>query len=138
MAMQVGENQGGAIADINVTPLVDVVLVLLVIFMVVSHMLTSGIDVELPTATTSVQVQDSGQHLVVSIDPLGAIFVDTRQVTLETLVDDVNEEYRRDPNRAILIKGAKTLAYKDVRAVMDELAAGGMSTQLLATDKVEE
>ena len=81
MGMKVGGSSGGAISDINVTPLVDVVLVLLVIFMVVSHMLTSGVDVPLPVAKTAFQVQDSGQHLVVSVNDKGSIFVDTRQVT---------------------------------------------------------
>jgi biopolymer transport protein ExbD len=138
MAMQVGQNKGGAIADINVTPLVDVVLVLLVIFMVVSHMLTSGVDVPLPVAKTSRQAQDSGQHLVISINESGAIFVDTRQVSLETLIDEVNAEFRKDPNSAILIKGDQTLHYGEVRAVMDTLAEGGMTTLLLATEKKED
>jgi len=138
MAMKVGDSNGGAIADINVTPLVDVVLVLLVIFMVVSHMLTSGVDVPLPTAKTAFQVQDSGQHLVVSINEQGSIFVDTRQVSMESLIEEVNVEFRKDPNRAVLIKGDQGLHYGEVRAVMDTLAEAGMSTLLLATEKVED
>ncbi len=138
MAMKIGDSKGGAIADINVTPLVDVVLVLLVIFMVVSHMLTSGVDVPLPMAKTAFQVQDSGQHLVVSINEKGSIFVDTRQVSMESLIEEVNVEFRKDPNRAVLIKADQGLHYGEVRAVMDTLAEAGMSTLLLATEKVED
>jgi len=138
MAMKVGGSSSGAISDINVTPLVDVVLVLLVIFMVVSHMLTSGVDVPLPVAKTAFQVQDSGQHLVVSVNEQGSIFVDTRQVSMETLIEEVNVEFRKDPNRAVLIKADQGLHYGEVRAVMDTLAEAGMSTLLLATEKEED
>lgn len=138
MAMKVGGTSSGAISDINVTPLVDVVLVLLVIFMVVSHMLTSGVDVPLPVAKTAFQVQDSGQHLVVSVNEQGSIFVDTRQVSMETLIEEVNVEFRKDPNRAVLIKADQSLHYGEVRAVMDTLAEAGMSTLLLATEKEED
>lgn len=138
MGMKVGGSSSGAISDINVTPLVDVVLVLLVIFMVVSHMLTSGVDVPLPVAKTAFQVQDSGQHLVVSVNEKGSIFVDTRQVSMETLIEEVNAEFRKDPNRAVLIKADQGLHYGEVRDVMDTLAEAGMSTLLLATEKKED
>ena len=67
MGAKVGGNKGGAMGDINVTPLVDVVLVLLIIFMVVTPMLSSGVEVKLPKAKTTTQAQDNGQHLVVSV-----------------------------------------------------------------------
>ena len=66
MGAKVGGKKGGAMADINVTPLVDVVLVLLIIFMVVTPMLSSGVDVNLPKAKTADEEKDMGQHLVVS------------------------------------------------------------------------
>ena len=128
MGMKVGGEKGGAMSDINVTPLVDVVLVLLIIFMVVTPMLSSGVDVKLPLARTSTETQDNGQHLVVSVRDDGAVFVDRKQVALETLIDEVNAEYRKDPNRAILIKADRKLFYGQVREVMDVLNEGGMST----------
>ena len=67
MGMNTGGNKGGPMGDINVTPLVDVVLVLLIIFMVVTQMLSSGVEVKLPSARTTSSVQDVGQHLVISI-----------------------------------------------------------------------
>ncbi len=137
MGMNIG-GRGGAMSDINVTPLVDVVLVLLIIFMVVTPMLSSGVDVKLPAAKTTTSVQDNGQHLVVSIRDDGAVFVDSKQVSIETLVDAVNAEYRKDPNRAVLIKADSSLFYGQVREVMDVLNEGGLSTLLLAADKLQD
>ena len=137
MGMQVGDKKGGPMADINVTPLVDVVLVLLIIFMVITPMLSSGVDVDLPKAETATSVQDNGQHLVVSIRDDGAVFVDSQQVALETLIDAVNAEYRKNPNRAVLIKADHKLFYGQVREVMDVLNEGGMSTMLLAAEKLK-
>jgi biopolymer transport protein TolR len=100
MAMNVGGKKGGLMGDINVTPLVDVVLVLLIIFMVVTPMLSSGVDVKLPKAKNTESTQDVGQNLVVSIRNDGAVFVDTKRSSNETLVDDINTAYRSDPSRS--------------------------------------
>ena len=138
MGAKVGGDSGEAFGDINVTPLVDVVLVLLIIFMVVTPMLSSGVDVTLPKAKTTTEAQDNGQHLVISVHSDGVPFVDADQVTLETLLDVVNEAYRSDPSRSILIKADEGLHYGEVRAVMDVLAEGGMAAQLLAVEKIKE
>ncbi len=135
MGAKLGGAKGGPMGDINVTPLVDVCLVLLIIFMVVTPMLSSGVDVKLPSARTTTETQDNGQHIVISIRADGAVFVDTRQVSLEELIDAVNAEFRKDPNRAVLIKGDRDLYYGQVREVMDVLAANQLTTMLLAAEK---
>ena len=137
MGMQVGKKKGGPMGDINVTPLVDVVLVLLIIFMVVTPMLSSGVDVQLPLAASAQEAQDVGQHLVVSIRDDGVVFVDTAQSTLDLLIDDINDGFREDPARSLLIKGDKSLTWKQVHKVMDVIHSGGMNTMLLATEKEE-
>ena len=137
MGAKVGDSGGAAFNDINITPLVDVVLVLLIIFMVVTPMLSSGVDVTLPAAKTTTQAQDNGQHIVISVREDGAVFVDTKQVDLNTLIDEVNAEYRKDPSRAILIKADSKLHYGEVRDVMDTLSEGGMTTLLLAAEKLK-
>jgi biopolymer transport protein TolR len=137
MGAKVGGDSEGAFGDINVTPLVDVVLVLLIIFMVVTPMLSSGVDVKLPNAKTTTQAQDNGQHLVISIREDGVVFLDANAVSLDALIDEVNAEFRKDPSRAILIKADASLHYGEVRAVMDVLAEGGMGTQLLAAEKIK-
>jgi len=137
MGMQVGNKRGGPMADINVTPLVDVVLVLLIIFMVVTPMLSSGVDVQLPEAKTATETQDVGQHMVVSIREDEAIFVDTTRSSKDTLIDDLNRGWQEDPARSLLIKGDKKLRWRQVHDVMELIREGGMTTMLLATEKPE-
>lgn len=138
MGMSVGDKKGGLMADINVTPLVDVVLVLLIIFMVITPMLSSGVDVKLPEAGSSTTVNDAGQHLVVSIRDDAAIFVDTKRSSLDKIIEDLNAEYRKEPNRSLLIKGDKNLRWKQVHGVMDKIRENGMTTMLLAAEKGQD
>ncbi len=137
MGAKVGGSKGGAMADINVTPLVDVVLVLLIIFMVVTPMLSSGVDVKLPKAKTAESEKDMGQHFVIAVKYDGAIFVDRTPATLDNVVDLV-KEMRGD--RPLLIKGDMGATYGQVRTVLDKVHEGvaGTDTVLLAADKLEE
>ena len=143
MGMNVGGDGSGPMASINVTPLVDVVLVLLIIFMVVTQMLASGVDVKLPKANTTSSVQDVGQHLVISIRPPlknqvnARVYVDRNQSDLEYLITDINEAYRDNPSRSLLIKGSKKLLWKEAYGVMSTISEGGITTMLLATEKEE-
>ena len=152
--MQVGDRRGGPMADINVTPLVDVVLVLLIIFMVITHLLGSGVSVALPESQTATEVRDGGQHLVVSVKKSDRrvvvagggtaprippeIYVDTNRSSEDDLITDINEAYQDKPARSLLIKGDKNLTWRDVREVMDIIHEGGMNTMLLATEQEKE
>ena len=136
MGAKVGGKQGGAMADLNVTPLVDVVLVLLIIFMVVTPMLGAGVDVKLPDAKTASEDEDLGQNLVVSVKADGSAFVDRTPVSLEGLVPLV--EKTRE-GRPLMIKADEQARFKDVRVVMDKLhELPGTDTMLLATAKKKE
>ena len=127
---------GGAMADINVTPLIDVVLVLLVVFMVITPMLSSGLPVDLPTATTTVTVNDVGQHIVISLTGDGKIAVEQEETTLEGLIDAVNVEFRKaDIEKSILIKADRKLEYAKVREVMDTLGDKNITSILIAANK---
>lgn len=143
MGMNVGGDKGGPMGDINVTPLVDVVLVLLIIFMVVTQMLSSGVEVKLPSARTTSSVQDVGQHLVVSIRPplknqtVPRMYVDRLKSNPEMLVGDINDAYADNPSRSLLIKGSKDLRWKEAYSVLSTISEGGMTTMLLATEKAE-
>src|SRR5262245_1684692 len=117
----------GPIADINVTPLIDVVLVLLVVFMVITPMLSSGLPVDLPMATSTVTVNDVGQHIVISVTRDGKWAVEQEVIELapedgETedaakaraktaLINEINIGYRENPERSILVKADSTLEY---------------------------
>lgn len=139
MGMSTGDKKGGPMAEINVTPLVDVMLVLIIIFMVVTPVLTSGVDVKLPQAQSGDTSQDLGKHLVVAIKNDEKIFVETTEVLVEdnSLIDEINLAYQRIPDRPLLIKGDRRLTWKQVRKVMDAINEGGMNTMLLAVEKQE-
>ncbi len=129
---------GGPMADINVTPLIDVVLVLLVVFMVITPLLQSGMPVDLPTATQTTTVNDVGQHITISITEKQGLWVENTEVELDTLIEEVNFEYRANPMRSILVKADHRLEYRKVREVMDMLAENGMDTVLVAASKPKE
>jgi len=143
MGMNTGGNKGGPMGDINVTPLVDVVLVLLIIFMVVTQMLQSGVEVKLPSARTTTSVQDVGQHLVISIRPPlkdkvePRMYVDRLKSDSEMLVSDINDAYADNPSRSLLVKGSKDLRWKEAYSVLKTISEGGMTTMLLATEQEE-
>ena len=127
---------GGAMADINVTPLIDVVLVLLVVFMVITPLLSSGLPVDLPKATTTVTVNDVGQHIVISVTADGKWAVEQEEVTEDNLIDMVNVEMRSaEVAKTILIKADRTLPYKDVRKVMDILGESHQTSLMIAANK---
>lgn len=136
MGAKVGGKKKGAMAEINVTPLVDVVLVLLIIFMVVTPMLSSGVDVKLPKAKTAQEEKDMGQNLVIGVKGDGSVWVDKKGVTLETLVAEIDAQRA---NRSLVVKGDKSAKYGQVREVIDLIheKIPGTDTMLLATEKLK-
>ena len=132
-------SSSGPMADINVTPLIDVVLVLLVVFMVITPMLQSGKNVDLPEATQSTTVNDVGQYIVVSVTPDNRWWVEQEEVEEDGLIEAIYAEYAdnagSEQTRSILLKGDRSLEYQDVRAVMDILAERGITSVVVATAK---
>ncbi len=134
MAMNVGVARGGPKADINITPLVDVVLVLLIIFMVVTPMMQKGIEVHLPKATNVLQGKETSP-LIITVTEKKEVYVDREKTTLEALPDKVKEAVAAIPGRTILLKGDKALKFIEVRKAMDQIRKAGNEGVSLATEK---
>jgi len=129
--MAFGGATGGAVrSDINITPLVDVVLVLLIIFMVVTPMLQRGKAVTLPKAqTTTKKAPGEPDPLILSVTTDKKIFVEHDQYDLAGLEERLRSELTNTPGRKIMLKGDQSLTYGDVRKVMDvarKVGAGGI------------
>jgi biopolymer transport protein TolR len=112
------EGQSEAKGDINVTPLVDVVLVLLIIFMVVTPMLQQGIDVLLPDGPHAEKKPGETADLVISIRNDGSVFVGQDWIPDKDLPRFLAAEYQRDPSRVVMLKADKRLTFGKVREVM--------------------
>ena len=128
MAMQprkIGEGLYQPLAEINVTPLVDVMLVLLIIFMVTAPMLASGIKVNLPKAHTAQPLEAKGPVVVV-VARDGAVSVGKDQVARDELATTVKMRLG-DSNGIVQLRGDRDASYGDVVSVMDELAANGVT-----------
>jgi biopolymer transport protein TolR len=120
MGMSVGGPSKGPKAEINVTPLVDVVLVLLIIFMVVTPMLQRGKSVELPKAREIEKKMDGGKDnaLILSVTPDKKLYLDNDALDEKALEDRLREEIAKDPVRKVLLKADNSLRVGDVRKVM--------------------
>ena len=128
MAMKpgkVGEGLYQPLAEINVTPVVDVMLVLLIIFMVTAPMLATGIKVNLPSAKTA-QPLENKQPVVVVVAKDGAVSVGKDPVSQDELAATVKARLG-DSNGVVQLRGDRDAAYGDVVSVMDELAASGVT-----------
>jgi biopolymer transport protein TolR len=137
MAFSTGKRFGSAMAEINVTPLVDVVLVLLIIFMVTAPLMQRGIDVDLPRTVS--QTSEQEDRIVVSVGKDGKIFIGDVQVPIEDLSDQIRRRVGEHQNqKAVFLRGDKTLRYEIIMQVMDEMKRSGVPTIGLVTEPVRE
>ena len=130
--MAFSTNNKGPQADINVTPLVDIVLVLLIIFMVITPMLQDGPNVKLPKAANTVSSEESSEATLVSVKRDGSIYVGDVQMGVDELRAELTTILEPDPHKYILIKGDEQARYADVRVVMEiceELGAKSVGLQ---------
>ena len=137
MAMTAGGSKGVK-SDINVTPLVDVVLVLLIIFMVITPMLQRGKDVHLPKANNPEKAQKEGDPLIVSITPDKRIWIEANSVSEESFETKLGDFIVKDPDRKMLLKGDEALVVGDVRKVMDHLKKAGAKGVELAVESTQK
>ena len=120
--------------NINVTPLVDVCLVLLIIFMVVTPMLQSGVDVLLPVGSHAEQKPGEEGDLIISVKSDGTVFVGQDWIPDRDLVKYLTAENQKDPNRAVMLKADKRLAFEKVREVMKAANEANFSRIAILTE----
>lgn len=128
-------------AEINVVPYIDVMLVLLIIFMVTAPMLMQGVKVDLPEANAAPVDNQDSEPLIVSIDAQGQLFLnlgDEKQVlSLATIRDRVGVVMRRSPEKPVLVWGDRAVAYGEVVTLMAALQEAGAPSVGLVTENPE-
>jgi biopolymer transport protein TolR len=125
-------------SDINVTPLVDVCLVLLIIFMVVTPMLQKGKPVMLPQTDRPDKKPESDKELIISVQSDKTIFIDTKWFPPKDFEAKMKELGERSSNKDILVKADRTLAFGEVKNVMRMIKDGGFERVGLITEKKAE
>ena len=133
MAVQLG-GSGGVKSDINVTPLVDVMLVLLIIMMIVAPLLQQGVSVKLPQAANSAEKPDTQDQTVVAIDPTRRFYLNTVPVQAGDLRRASKRCLEGKKDRIVIIKADQDVEYSAVMEAMDELRASGIEDMGLITD----
>ena len=134
MAMDVGGTKGGPKSDINVTPLVDVMLVLLIIMMLVAPMIQKGVDVRLPEAGNTTDKPDNEQQTVVAVDAYNKLYVNGSEVSKRDFTDRVKTALEDKTDRVVLIKGDVEASYSAIMEAMDYLHEAQIEDIGLITD----
>jgi biopolymer transport protein TolR len=128
----------GVRGEINVTPLVDVCLVLLIIFMVVTPMLQKGVAVTLPETVDPAKMPENSKQLVVSIKSDGSVFLQQNYVAEEQIAASLKEIHENNPDKTVVVKGDRRLKYKDVRKVMRLINEAGFTRVGLVIEKKQQ
>jgi biopolymer transport protein TolR len=134
MAMDLG-SKGSLKADINVTPLVDVMLVLLIIMMLIAPLLQQGVAVTLPEAGNTGEKPDTQDQTVVAIDSLGHFYVNALPVPSEDLVPRVQKALEDKKEKLVYLKGDKDAKYEAIMNAMDALRKAQIENIALITER---
>lgn len=145
MSMKVGGGSGGRrrrraarapMSEINVTPMVDVMLVLLIIFMVAAPLLTVGVPIELPQSQGK-QLESNKEPLTISVSGTGDVFIGETKVPLAEIAEKLKAISKNGVDEQIFVRGDKGISYGTVMQVMGRISAGGFKKVSLVTE-VEE
>lgn len=128
------------IAEINVVPYIDVMLVLLIIFMVTAPLLTEGVKVDLPQteANPIEQNPDAPEPVIVSVDADGQLYIDDQKKTGEEVLRYATAVYRMKPQTDFLVRGDKKTMYDDIIQVMVILKQAGVETVNMVTEPIQD
>ncbi|MFO7739755.1 MAG: protein TolR [Desulfatiglandaceae bacterium] len=136
MAMNQRGNHRGFMSDINVTPLVDVMLVLLIIFMVTAPMMMQGVEVNLPKTTTrNIKTQD--EPLMLTVNKKEEIFIERQRIKLDSLEPKIQKIFENRRNKEILLRADKDVSYGFVIEVIASIKRAGIDKLGMATEPLE-
>ncbi len=140
MGMSVGGDKSGAIADINVTPMVDIMLVLLIIFMVVTPMLQKNISVDLAKTRNPREMRDADKDdaTVIAVTKDSKIFLGPTKLEKSDLSAKVKDALADKADKTVYIKSDRRAKYADVVDVVDIVRNAGVDTLGLITDKIQD
>ncbi|MBI1214237.1 MAG: protein TolR [Alphaproteobacteria bacterium] len=127
----------GVMSDINVTPLVDVMLVLLVIFMITAPLLTTGVQVNLPKAQANAISQQDNKPIEISLDAKGRIYIGEKKVTVDQLGGVLQAIAQETTDRRVYIRADNDIDYGKVVSVMATVNSAGFSKIALVTDSTK-
>ena len=131
--MTAGGNNSQLMSDINVTPFVDVMLVLLIIFMVTAPMMMQGVDVSLPEATAE-PLESEKEHLIITIDNNHQVFINDFQVAVDGLGEKLQKILQGRSDREVFLKADKDISYGTVVQVMAEVKGAGVEKLGMVTE----
>jgi biopolymer transport protein TolR len=139
MSMDLGGSKGGVKSDINVTPLVDVMLVLLIIMMVVAPMLNQGVPLTLPEANNSTAKPDTSDQTVVSIDSSGYFYVNAMgPVAKDDVPKRLLDIFEQKGQKIVFLKGDQDAPYGSIMDMMDALRKAQIDTVALITERKKQ
>ncbi len=135
MSMDVGGSQGGLKADINVTPLVDVMLVLLIIMMLVAPMLQQGVSVKLPQASNSADKPETQEQTVVAVTSDRRVYLNGVPIQEAELGTKIQTLMETKKEKVVLIKGDEEAPYSSIMGTMDRLREANIENIGLITER---
>jgi len=140
MGMGGGGGRGEVSSEINVTPMADVMLVLLIIFMVVTPMLQKGVSVEMAKTNNPIDMQEADKEdsILVAVSRDGHYYLNQDKINVDELTARVSDLLKDRLDKMIFVKGDYRAKYGDVVKVVDDLRAAGVDKIGLLTEKVDE
>jgi len=135
MSMDLGGAKGGVKSDINVTPLVDVMLVLLIIMMLITPMLNQGVAMHLPKASNTVDKPTTQDNTVVAVSKDGSMYVNSKPVTEGEMGARITEALESKKEKVVFINADEEALYSSVMAAMDQLHQAGVEDIALITER---
>ncbi len=131
--MKAGDKNGHLMSDINVTPFVDVMLVLLIIFMVTAPMMMQGVDVALPEATAE-PLESEKEHLIITLNTQNEVFINDFKVSVDGLGEKLKNILQGRAEREVFLKADKAISWGIVAQVMAEIKGAGVEKLGMVTE----